>query len=218
MQKRRLRTPSPAFVISLLALFVALGGTTYAATSLPKNSVGTQQLKNNAVTSKKIKKGAVTATKINTGGLTVPNALHATSADSATHAVSADSATNASTATNATNATNAGELGGRPPSAYALSSLLGSPGPESNSASSDSNCYISEIRLMAGNEVPSNWHLADGSLLSISSNLALFELLTTSFGGNGSTNFALPDLRAADPKGDGPTGVNYYICTFGIFP
>jgi hypothetical protein len=37
--KRRLRTPSPAFVISLIALFVALGGTTYAATSLPKNSV-----------------------------------------------------------------------------------------------------------------------------------------------------------------------------------
>jgi hypothetical protein len=53
MLKRR-RAPSPAFVISLIALFVALGGTTYAATSLPKNSVGTKQLKNGAVTRKKI--------------------------------------------------------------------------------------------------------------------------------------------------------------------
>jgi hypothetical protein len=83
---KRLRTPSPALVISLLALFVALGGTTYAATSLPKNSVGTKQLKKNAVTAPKIKKAAVTAAKINTKGLTVPNALHAASADSATHA------------------------------------------------------------------------------------------------------------------------------------
>jgi hypothetical protein len=57
--KRRLRAPSPAFVISLVALFVALGGTTYAATSLPKNSVGTKQIKNNAVTSKKIARGAI---------------------------------------------------------------------------------------------------------------------------------------------------------------
>jgi hypothetical protein len=87
--KRALRAPSPALVVSLIALFVALGGTTYAATSLPRNSVGPKQLKKNAVTSPKIKKGAVTAAKINTSGLTVPNALHATSADSATTAANA---------------------------------------------------------------------------------------------------------------------------------
>jgi hypothetical protein len=87
--KRRLRAPSPAFFLSLVALFVALGGTTYAAVTLPKNSVGTKQLKKNAVTSVKIKKGGVTASKINTTGLTVPNALHATNA---THATSAGSA------------------------------------------------------------------------------------------------------------------------------
>lgn len=86
--KGRLRAPSPALVISLIALFVALGGTTYAATSLPKNSVGTKQLKNNAVTGVKIKAGAVTAAKINTSGLTVPNATHATNADHATTATS----------------------------------------------------------------------------------------------------------------------------------
>ena len=58
-------TPSPAMVISLIALFVALGGTSYAAvTALPSNSVGTSQLKNNAVTKAKIKDDAVTAAKI----------------------------------------------------------------------------------------------------------------------------------------------------------
>jgi len=50
-------------------LFVALGGTTYAATNLPKNSVGAKQLKKNAVTSPKIKKGAVTGAKVKVGSL-----------------------------------------------------------------------------------------------------------------------------------------------------
>jgi hypothetical protein len=62
-------------VISLIALFVALGGSAYAASSLPKNSVGTKQLKNNAVTEKKIAKSArgisslqtVTGTSVNLG-------------------------------------------------------------------------------------------------------------------------------------------------------
>jgi len=68
---KRLRAPSPPLVISLIALFVALGGTTYAATNLPANSVGTTQLKNNAVTAPKIKNGAVTAAK-----LVAPEAWH----------------------------------------------------------------------------------------------------------------------------------------------
>src|SRR5438552_3894324 len=60
--KKRLRAPSPALVISLNALFVALGGTSYAAiTTLPANSVGTAQLKNNAVTGKKLAKSITLA-------------------------------------------------------------------------------------------------------------------------------------------------------------
>ena len=66
----RFGAPSPALVVSAVALFVALGGTTYAAVSVPKNSVGTAQLKNNAVTAPKIKNGAVTAEKIDTTVLT----------------------------------------------------------------------------------------------------------------------------------------------------
>ncbi len=64
-----MRTPSPAFVIAVLALFVALGGTTYAATSLPRNSVGTKQLKNGAVTAKKMSKATVATLKAGTGSI-----------------------------------------------------------------------------------------------------------------------------------------------------
>jgi hypothetical protein len=78
-----------ANVVATLALFIALGGASYAAFKLPKNSVGTKQLKKNAVTTAKLKKGAVTAAKLKPGTIpgiptTVPNSDHATSADSAT--------------------------------------------------------------------------------------------------------------------------------------
>lgn len=95
------RRPSPAMAVATTALFLALGGTGYAAFSLPKNSVGTKQLKTGAVTTKKIKNRAVTAAKINATGLTVPNALQAN------NALTAGSATNATNATHATNADHA---------------------------------------------------------------------------------------------------------------
>jgi hypothetical protein len=105
-----LRRPSPALVVSVTALIVALGGTSYAAFSVPKNSVGSKQLKKNAVTTKKIKIGAVTGQKIANATITgtqidltklgtVPSATHASSADSATHATNADHATSADNAT-----------------------------------------------------------------------------------------------------------------------
>ena len=82
-----------ANVVATLALFIALGGASYAATQLPKNSVGSKQLKKNAVTTAKIKNGAVTGAKINLSSLeTVPSATHATSADSATMATPSGSA------------------------------------------------------------------------------------------------------------------------------
>lgn len=55
---------------------------------------------------------------------------------------------------------------------------------------------LGEIRAFAGNFAPyPDWKLCDGSLLSISANTALFSLLGTMYGGDGKTNFALPDLR-----------------------
>jgi hypothetical protein len=57
--RARFSRPTPTTVIALVALFVALGGTGYAALKLPKNSVGTKQLKNNAVTGAKVKNGSL---------------------------------------------------------------------------------------------------------------------------------------------------------------
>jgi hypothetical protein len=64
MRDAFLRRATFSNVVAVLALFVALGGASYAATQLPKNSVGTKQLKKNAVTTAKIKRGAVRGAKI----------------------------------------------------------------------------------------------------------------------------------------------------------
>ena len=55
--------------------------------------------------------------------------------------------------------------------------------------------YLGEVMAFAGNFVPSGWALANGQLLPINQNQALFSLLGTTYGGNGATTFALPDLR-----------------------
>lgn len=64
--KRKLVLPSPAMLVAVLALFVALGGASYAAVKIGKGSVTTKALKKNAVTTKKIANGAVTEAKIAT--------------------------------------------------------------------------------------------------------------------------------------------------------
>jgi hypothetical protein len=118
VRKSLVRRPSPALVVAFVALLVALGGTAYAGFSVPKNSVGTKQLKNGAVTTSKIKNGTVTKSKINTSGLTVPNALFANSAGSAGSATNATNATNATHATGADTATNSQQLGGVAAASY----------------------------------------------------------------------------------------------------
>lgn len=67
--------------------------------------------------------------------------------------------------------------------------------------------YVGEIRMFAGNFAPTGWALCDGSLLSISQNAALFSLIGTTYGGDGVTTFALPDLRGRFPlhQGGGTT-------------
>ncbi|WP_134682956.1 phage tail protein [Brevibacillus migulae] len=59
--------------------------------------------------------------------------------------------------------------------------------------------YIGEIRMFAGNFAPAGWALCNGQLLSISENEPLFMLLGTTYGGDGQTTFALPDLRGRIP-------------------
>jgi len=59
--------------------------------------------------------------------------------------------------------------------------------------------YLGEIRLFSFNFAPSGWATCDGQLLQISQNNALYALLGIMYGGNGSTNFNLPDLRGRTP-------------------
>jgi hypothetical protein len=110
MSSFRPRRPSPALVVSIISLVVAMGGAGYAAVKLPKGSVGNKQLKSRAVTTKKIKDGAVTTKKLKRGAVTdakiasqtitggkiklgtlgtVPSANQANSANSANTAASA---------------------------------------------------------------------------------------------------------------------------------
>jgi microcystin-dependent protein len=63
--------------------------------------------------------------------------------------------------------------------------------------------FISEIRIFAGNFAPTGWALCNGQLLPISQNTALFSLLGTTYGGDGKSTFALPNLQGAAPLGAG---------------
>jgi microcystin-dependent protein len=66
--------------------------------------------------------------------------------------------------------------------------------------------FVGEIRIFAGNFPPRNWAFCNGQLLAISQNTALFSLLGTTYGGNGTSNFALPNLQGCAPMhaGQGP--------------
>lgn len=59
--------------------------------------------------------------------------------------------------------------------------------------------FVAEIRMFAGNFAPTGWALCNGQILPISQNTALFSLLGTTYGGNGQTTFALPDLQGNVP-------------------
>jgi microcystin-dependent protein len=59
--------------------------------------------------------------------------------------------------------------------------------------------FVGEIRLFAGNFAPAGWMFCDGQLLPISENETLFILIGTTYGGDGETTFALPDLRGRIP-------------------
>ena len=59
--------------------------------------------------------------------------------------------------------------------------------------------YVGEIRMFAGNFAPAGWQFCEGQLLPISENETLFQLIGTTYGGDGQSTFALPDLRGRVP-------------------
>jgi len=63
--------------------------------------------------------------------------------------------------------------------------------------------FIGEIRMFSGNFEPRSWRFCHGQILSIAENTALFSIIGTTYGGNGQTTFALPDLRGRVAMGTG---------------
>jgi len=91
-----------------------------------------------------------------------------------------------------------------------LASIVGF-GFGSTPASAGNDPIIGELMLFGGNFCPRNWSPADGRLLAIAQNSALFSLFGTMYGGDGRTTFGLPDLRGRAPisVGQGPGLANF---------
>lgn len=73
--------------------------------------------------------------------------------------------------------------------------------------------YVGEIRMFAGNFAPAGWALCNGQTMPISENDVLFQLIGTTYGGDGEENFNLPNLQSRFPMhmGTGPDGTTYQI-------
>src|SRR5918992_2030757 len=73
--------------------------------------------------------------------------------------------------------------------------------------------YIGEIRMFGGNFAPAGWLFCDGQQLPISENETLFQLIGTTYGGDGQETFNLPNLQSRVPihMGTGPDGVTYQL-------
>ena len=93
-------------------------------------------------------------------------------------------------------------------------------GKDSTNGAGD--CLIGEIRLFSNNIIPIGFLSAEGQILPIAPNAALFSVIGAKYGGDGNTTFGLPDLRNVEPTHRTPEGVevdvNYAICVSGVFP
>lgn len=74
--------------------------------------------------------------------------------------------------------------------------------------------FLGEIELFPYGFAPVDWTLCNGATLTVQNNEALFSLLGNKYGGNGTTNFAVPNLLGAEPV----PYTNYYICMSGLYP
>jgi microcystin-dependent protein len=77
--------------------------------------------------------------------------------------------------------------------------------------------FVGEIRLFGGNYAPEGWLLCNGATVSVNTYQVLFALIGTAYGGDGVSNFALPDLRGRVPigSGQGPGLQNYALASHG---
>lgn len=74
--------------------------------------------------------------------------------------------------------------------------------------------FIGQIQLFPYSFVPNQWSICDGSSIDIAHNQVLYALIGTTFGGDGTTTYNLPDLRGKEPA----EGLTYCIAMVGMFP
>jgi microcystin-dependent protein len=74
--------------------------------------------------------------------------------------------------------------------------------------------FLGNIVLFPYSFTPYGWLLCNGQILQINQNTALFSLIGTTYGGNGTTTFAVPNMLGLEPA----PGTGYYICVSGIYP
>src|SRR5271168_3780724 len=73
-----------------------------------------------------------------------------------------------------------------------------------------SNPFVGEVRLVGFNFAPQGWAFCNGAVLPISENDTLFNLIGTTYGGDGQSTFSLPDLRGRTPIHQGSSGASTY--------
>lgn len=221
-----------ANVVATLALFVAIGGSSYAAVQLTgkdirKGAITAKHVKNNSLRSGDVRNRSLLARDFRKGQLPRGAAGPAGPVGN-TGPAGPIGATSPAGRDGADGGGLPGPTGPTGPSGpsqgdleelFVSKSVFGSP-VAVNGANNPgfADCIIGEVRLFAGHKAPANTKLADGSLQQIATNTNLFSILGTEYGGDGQLTFALPDLRAAAPRGQGPKGVNYLICVQGAFP
>lgn len=228
--RKRVPLPGHATVVAYLALFVALGGGAYAIGSKPATSTingcysrhtGALRIvaKNGRCHKRELPVSWNKQGPTGPAGPAGPRGAEGPEGKVSTAGFYTKEQADARYLPVGGTAANASTLAGQPPSAFASSSLFGSPVAVSETGESNSSqCTVGQILLTPDSVIPAGTVLAHGQLLKISENTALFSLIGTTYGGDGKTNFALPDLRGAEPKGKGPAGANYVICLFGVFP
>jgi microcystin-dependent protein len=77
---------------------------------------------------------------------------------------------------------------------------------------------LGEIRIFAGNYAPENWLFCQGQILPINPNQALYSILGTTYGGNGTQTFGLPTLPPVVEVAGAPNSMQYIICVRGYYP
>ncbi len=117
-------------------------------------------------------------------------------------------------------AANSSELGGSPASAFEAAGNFGNSSLSFGQGNdTGATCTVGEVVLDAGAVYANNWLPADGRTIPISGNTALFSLVGITYGGNGTTNFGLPNLSYLDPHSQGSSAApQYIICVSGTFP